>query len=100
MASLTPSFVEIPATVDEIITLHIKDPACVDTDFAYHILDEGRRICRKGHFRGTRVQMRLSDLKDGIYSLNLQSCDVDACTFCFEKISTPGPEKLSRSFIQ
>lgn len=87
MATLIRSVVTIPAVVDEIITVQINDAALMDTDFDYQIIDEKSQVCRKGHFKGRWVQMRVSNLKDGIYSIKLCSCAEDVCAFGFEKIS-------------
>lgn len=87
MPYLKSNSVQIPTVVNDIIVIEIKDNALTNKDIEYRIIDSGQHICRKGHFKGLHIQMRISHLKDGKYSFNLNSCDTDACSFSFEKIS-------------
>lgn len=87
MPQLQFSSVQIPSVVDEMVLIEIKDEGLNNTDINYCITDSGAHICRKGQFRGLRVQLRLSHLKDGIYNFTLHSCSNDECSFSFEKIS-------------
>ncbi|MFT3701033.1 MAG: hypothetical protein QM802_01610 [Agriterribacter sp.] len=87
MPLLHPAFIQIPSVVDDMIMIEINDQGLNNTDISYCITDSVEHICRKGQFRGLRVQLRLSHLKDGIYSFTLHSCSQDECSFSFEKIS-------------
>lgn len=87
MPQLSPSAIQIPSIVNDIITIEVKDYALSDTYLTYDITDAGKRIYRKGQFRGQSIQMRVTHLKDGKYAINLNSCETDKCSFMFEKIS-------------
>jgi hypothetical protein len=87
MSQLQSSLVQIPTVVDDMVLIEIKDEGLNNTDISYCITDSGEHICRKGKFRGLRVQLRLSHLKDGFYNFTLHSCSNDECSFSFEKIS-------------
>jgi len=87
MPQLQSASVHIPSVVDDMVMIEINDETMNNTDIQYCITDSGEHICRKGRFRGLRVQLRLSHLKDGIYNFVLHSCNQDECTFSFEKIS-------------
>lgn len=85
MPPLQLSSVSIPSIVEDMVTIEIKDNGLADADIHYAITDEGEHICRKGHFRGLRVQLRIAHLKDGIYRFMLRSTENDNCIFSIRK---------------
>lgn len=87
MPQLSPSAIQVPAIVNDMITIEVKDYALSDTYLTYDITDQGKRVHRKGQFRGQCIQLRVTHLQDGKYAINLNSCDTDKCSFLFEKIS-------------
>lgn len=86
MPPLHPASVFISTVVEDMVTIEIKDDQLTDADIHYAITDEAEHVCRKGHFRGLRVQLRIAHLKDGLYRFMLQSAGNDNCTFSVRKI--------------
>lgn len=87
MPALNPEAVEFPTIVNDMVNIHIHDDALIDIHFQYEIADKEEKILRRGHFFGTRVQIRIAHLPDGRYFFRLHFGETGIHIFCFEKIS-------------
>lgn len=87
MPFVTASF-QVPATInDDLMIITVLDHLLVDSPIQYVIEDAAARVCRKGSFKGCRIQMRIADLKDGAYQLLLKNAE-GCCSFSIEKVSS------------
>lgn len=81
------SIIELTSVADDMIYLYIPDDNFIGTRFQYEISNTEDKIFRKGYFLGTRVQLRINDLKDGNYFFNLRADKISEYKFRFEKKS-------------
>jgi hypothetical protein len=73
MASrLQANEVFVSPTVYEMMVIEVNNYHFQNTQFRYQIQDAAQKILRKGNFVGCRIQLRLSDLFDGQYTLTIE----------------------------
>jgi hypothetical protein len=89
-----PSLVQISTIVHEFLSIQINDASLAGTFLHYSIIDSNREVMRKGHFKGMTVQLRLSHLKDGQYTLLLGDNPEDMAEFKFDKRSPAATDDL------
>ncbi|MGN6491328.1 MAG: hypothetical protein ACTHLE_04975 [Agriterribacter sp.] len=84
---MKPFIAEIPPVVREMIVIKIEDNELSDASFEYSIMNHEKKICRKGHFTGSVIQLRVSHLKDGMYYFHLSTSSREPSFYSFEKKS-------------
>ena len=87
MPVFDPSIVQVSQIVHDFMFIRINDASLEDTPFNYDILDKNNHIARKGQFKGLLIQLRLSHLKEGRYTLQLSAGDQQPAAFIFDKKS-------------
>lgn len=93
-----PETIEISSVADDMIYLYIPDDTFIGTRFQYIICNNDKKVFRKGYFLGTRVQIRIADLKDGNYFLNIRTDAESGHSFRFEKASARKAIMLDKKF--
>jgi hypothetical protein len=81
------SSVHVTAVVHDFMVIQINDVALASNTVEYSILDKDGLFVRKGHFKGLLIQLRLSNLKDGLYQLQLSTGSDKVLVLPFEKKS-------------
>jgi hypothetical protein len=71
MPPIDPSRIQITKEVFDFMFIRISDPGFQNQPLEYAILDQTGKTIRKGLFKGSVIQLRLSHLKDGVYHLLL-----------------------------
>ena len=71
--------------VEDLLFIEVKDNTGKEAE--YSIQSENDRIIRRGRFKGTLIQLCLSQLATGYYRLFLTRDDDNIITFPFEKQS-------------
>lgn len=84
---MKPFRAEIPSIVREMIVIKIEDRELAGASFEYSIVNQEKKICRKGIFTGSLVQLRVSHLKDGKYFFHLATSSREPSYQSFEKKS-------------
>lgn len=84
---MKPFIAEIPSIVREMIVIKIEDRELSEASFEYSIMNHEKKVCRKGHFTGSLVQLRVSHLKDGVYFFHLATSSREPSFQSFEKKS-------------
>lgn len=87
---MKPFIAEIPSVVREMIVIKIEDTDLANAQFEYSIMNHEKKICRKGHFTGSVVQLRVSHLQDGKYYFHLSTGSREPSSQLFEKKSKQG----------
>ncbi|MBN8857748.1 MAG: hypothetical protein J0H29_05130 [Sphingobacteriales bacterium] len=83
-----PTSFQVPATITEdMMIINVLDDVLANSPIQYVIEDEKEQVCRKGSFRGLRIQMRIADLQDGVYRLLLKNTET-CCSFRIRKASS------------
>lgn len=83
-----PASFQVPATInDDLLIITVLDHLLLETTIQYVIEDATACTCRKGSFCGPQVQMRIANLKDGMYQLLLKNAEY-CCRFPIEKVSS------------
>lgn len=72
MISADCTQIHITSEVYDFMFIRIEDPLLEKHSLQYEILTTGGELIRKGVFRGAVIQLRLSHLNDGTYSIVLQ----------------------------
>lgn len=72
MASAACTNIHITAEVYDFMFIRIEDPSLEKHSLQYEILTTEGELIRKGVFRGAVIQLRLSHLHDGTYTIVLQ----------------------------
>ncbi|MBX3239712.1 MAG: hypothetical protein KIT80_20680 [Chitinophagaceae bacterium] len=78
---------EIPPVVKEMIIIKIDDDELINESFEYSIVNQDKKVCRKGQFTGNSVQLRITHLKDGKYFFFLTTASREPNKYPFEKKS-------------
>lgn len=68
-----PTQIHITTEVYDFMFIRIDEPMFQQEGLEYAISDSNGELIRKGLFRGSVIQLRLSHLNDGIYNLSLSS---------------------------
>jgi hypothetical protein len=84
------SFANITQMVYDFLVVEITEPSFRDQNhyFDYSIRSHDTKPVRKGRFFGTNVQLRLSQIEEGNYFLDLFSDDGTCRHFSFVKKSS------------
>jgi hypothetical protein len=87
---MNQTFANITKMVYDFLLVEITEPAFCNQNhyFDYSILSQDEKPVRKGRFFGSNVQLRISQMEEGKYFLNL-FLDGNICQhFSFEKKSS------------
>ena len=85
MSFSDPSQIHITPEVYDFMFIRIDDPKFQREALQYAIVDTNGQLIRKGLFRGTIIQLRLSHLNAGTYNLSLRSNRHSTTTHQFTK---------------
>lgn len=69
------------------IVIKIDDEDLRNESFEYSIVNQDKKVCRKGQFTGNCVQLRITHLKDGKYLFFLTTPTRETNQYPFEKKS-------------
>ncbi len=69
------------------IVIKIDDEELRNEPFEYSIVNQDKKVCRKGQFIGNSVQLRITHLKDGKYLFFLTTASRKTNQYPFEKKS-------------
>ncbi len=72
MTSADCDKIHITAEVYDFMFIRVEDPLLEKHSLQYEILTAGGELIRKGIFRGSVIQLRLSHLNEGTYTIVLQ----------------------------
>lgn len=89
---------EFPSLVREMIVVKIDDEELTNASFQYSILNHEKKVCRKGHFTGLLIQLRVSHLQDGKYHFYLTTDSRTPTEYTFEKKSKHSSEIVEFDF--
>jgi len=86
---MTNPLANITKMVYDFLLVEITDPTLFNQDscFEYSILSQDEKPVRKGRFFGANVQLRLTQMEEGSYSLRLYLNGGEAQNFTFVKRS-------------
>lgn len=87
MPYINPSWVQVTPVIYEFLIIQLKEPLKGDILIHYKITDSGGKSVRSGNFTGMVIQLRMSFLQNGIYSLALNVENDEPVFFSFEKKS-------------
>lgn len=98
MSFLNSSQILITREVYDFMFIQIDDATFHRQSLQYAILDNSGQLIKKGMFRGSIVQLRLSNLEDGIYHLSLGSNRSSSTTYQFVKRTPANGQQTLFSF--
>lgn len=99
MTTVDSSKIHITSEVFDFMFIRIENPVLEKSSLQYSILTNDGALIRKGVFRGTVIQLRLSHLSDGAYNIHLQ-CQPGAAPIVhsFKKYTPARGEQTMFSF--
>lgn len=95
---MKPFVAEFPSIVREMIVVKIEDEDLSGASFEYSIINHEKKICRKGHFTGLLIQLRVSHLQDGNYYFHLTTDSRKPSEYSFEKKSKQTSDLIEFDF--
>lgn len=99
MTSAACTNIHITAEVYDFMFIRIEDPLLEKHSLQYEILTTEGELIRKGVFRGAVIQLRLSHLHDGTYTIVLQYANHQAPIIqTFKKYTPAKGEQTMFSF--
>ncbi|MFY7839275.1 MAG: hypothetical protein ACOVP7_03315 [Lacibacter sp.] len=99
MTSADCAQIHITSEVNDFMFIRVEDPLLEKHSFQYEILTAGGELIRKGVFRGAVIQLRLSHLKDGTYTIVLQyASNKVSLVHSFKKYTLANGEQTMFSF--
>lgn len=95
---MKPFVAEFPSIVREMIVVKIEDEELASASFEYSIMNQEKKVCRKGQFTGPLIQLRVSHLQDGTYFFYLATDSRKPSEYSFEKKSKQSSELIEFDF--
>jgi hypothetical protein len=78
----------ITSKVHDFLLIQLNDESRKDVSVHYEIINEDCKIIRKGNFKGTEVQLRVTHLQEGNYNVHLCVDDSEPVDYSFTKLSS------------
>lgn len=86
MQNIDPEWIQATPVVYEFLIIQLKGPL-IGNLVQYKISDSTGNLIRKGSFSGMVIQLRMSFLKDGPYTIALNIENYVTASYSFEKRS-------------
>lgn len=78
----------ITSKVHDFLLIQLNDGNKKNASVHYEIINEDCKIIRKGNFKGTEVQLRVTHLQEGNYNVHLCVDDNEPVDYSFTKLSS------------
>ena len=87
MTALTKSNISITEIVYDMMMVNVNCASLIKNRISYIIRNKANKLIRKGNFTGYNVQLRMTNLEDGKYDVDLFVEDKLYLNISFEKRS-------------